>query len=95
MTPKLFPILRSYEERRKFPEVPDSLPWEFLEPHERQALRNHGGQTLARLAERGGLGVCEALAVVEGRAWSPMVPVDAWKRLQAHLTVWEAQRNAK
>ena len=32
-------------------------PWALLEPHEAQARANHGGQSLKRLAERGGLGV--------------------------------------
>lgn len=39
------------------------LPWRVIEPHEQQAERNHG-QTLARLAERGGLSVVEAVAVL-------------------------------
>lgn len=36
--------------------------------NEKQAQINHG-QSLDRLAERGGLSPCEALAVVEKRAW--------------------------
>ena len=36
--------------------------------NEQQANRNHG-QTLARLAERGGLSPDEALAIVERRDW--------------------------
>ncbi len=46
--------------------VPHLVPWEFIKPHERQALYNHGGQSLARLSNRGGLSVTEALAVVKG-----------------------------
>ena len=45
-----------------------SVPWDFMEPHERQAQRNHG-QSLKRLAERGGLNAAEALDVVEGRPY--------------------------
>lgn len=42
-----------------------SVPWEVMLPHENQAQKNHG-QTLHRLAERGGLGPHEAWAVVNG-----------------------------
>lgn len=37
---------------------------------EQQAQKNHG-QSLDRLAERGGLSLCEALALVERRRWRP------------------------
>lgn len=36
--------------------------------NEQQAMKNHG-QTLRRLAERGGLGMQEAAAVAERRSW--------------------------
>jgi hypothetical protein len=45
-----------------------SVPWSLVGPHEKQALANHG-QTLARLAERGGLDVTELAAVLEDRPW--------------------------
>ena len=45
------------------------VPWNLMAPHERQARSNHGGQSLARLAERGGLSACEALAILEDRPW--------------------------
>jgi hypothetical protein len=44
------------------------IPFAMLVPHEAQALRNHG-QSLERLAERGGLAHSEAIAILEGRAW--------------------------
>jgi hypothetical protein len=53
-----FPIMSSV--------LMDNVPWDFIAPHEAQALRNHS-QTLKRLAERGGLNAAEALDVVEGR----------------------------
>jgi hypothetical protein len=40
----------------------------MLAPHEEQARRNHS-QTLQRLAERGGLGPNEMLAVMDGVDW--------------------------
>jgi hypothetical protein len=57
---------------RRFPiqcnnpkDCPGSIPWELISPHEAQALRNHCGQSLQQLAERGGLSACEAVAVLE------------------------------
>lgn len=40
------------------------VPYEVLVPHEKQALRNHR-QTLAELADRGGLDWYEILCVLE------------------------------
>lgn len=42
------------------------IPWEVLEPHEPQAITNHG-QTLQKLASRGGLDWGEAAAILEDR----------------------------
>lgn len=60
---KMFPILLCYDERRKG--CPTSIPWHLLESDEceAQAQDNHS-QTLECLAERGGLGPCELLAVL-------------------------------
>lgn len=44
------------------------VPFAMLVPHEAQARANHG-QTLERLAQRGGLGVSEAICILEGRRW--------------------------
>lgn len=48
--------------------MPRSAPWAFLEPHRAQAFTNHG-QTLERLAERGGLDPVEMWCVVHGKRW--------------------------
>ena len=53
-----FPILRT-----KF-----TIPWEVIATHEKQEMSNYG-QTIKRLAERGGLDWVEALAVMEDRKW--------------------------
>lgn len=53
---------------RGVPYVVVCLPWEMIEPHEKQALKNHS-QTLERLAQRGGLCASEAVAVLEGKGW--------------------------
>lgn len=42
-----------------------SIPWAMIAPHDATARRNHGGQTLERLAQRGGLCPLEAVAVME------------------------------
>jgi hypothetical protein len=66
MTERTFPILLTYEDRRRGVSCPSSVPWKLVEPHRAQAMKNHS-QTLERLAERGGLGPEELRAVVEGR----------------------------
>lgn len=77
--PLLFPVLKPRWGMGKsagFADAPDHVPWEFVKPHERQARANHGGQSLARLAERGGLSVDELVAVLEDRAWDRAVSAD-------------------
>ncbi len=44
------------------------IPRGLLIPHENQAWTNHG-QSLSELAQRGGLGWAEALAIIEGKKW--------------------------
>lgn len=66
-----FPILGT---KLGFPSI-------LLAPHEERAMRNHGGQTLQRLRERGGLTADEMVAILEDRYWSTMDFGTAWKRL--------------
>jgi hypothetical protein len=61
--PYLFPIHLGSDGRKAY------IPRAMIAPHEEWAQRNHS-QSLQRLAERGGLGWCEALAVLENRRWS-------------------------
>jgi hypothetical protein len=56
--PKQFKVLC-----RNYPECPPAIPWAMVEPHENQAIRNHG-QSLERLDERGGLSPEELYAVL-------------------------------
>lgn len=72
MRTRTFPVLWSAVTREKRAvwehlRCPKEVPWWMLAPHEKQALRNHGGQTLERLAERGGLAPNEMVAVMEDR----------------------------
>lgn len=57
-----------------------AIPWVVIAPCERQANNNHH-QTLERLAERGGLSACEAVAVLESRKWYQMSDSEALDRL--------------
>lgn len=81
-----FPIMDEEDARRRVP-LKWQVPWALLAPHERQALSNHG-QTLERLAERGGLGPSEALAVIEGRRWRKMEVTEARAKLRALVEAW-------
>lgn len=67
-SPLLFPIQRP-SRKPGSERLPDFVPWEFMKPHEARARRNHQ-QTLARLAERGGVDVTEALAILQDRGFS-------------------------
>lgn len=68
--PSVFPILWQHplDETREFKAMglPREVPWAFIEPARKQAEMNHG-QTLERLAQRGGLSPSEMLAALEGR----------------------------
>lgn len=64
-----------------------AVPWELIAQHERQAQSNHS-QSLERLAERGGLSPCEALAVIEDRQWRKMDQVVANTLLLAKIIDW-------
>ena len=64
----MWPHYRKEVAQYKKLECPRSVPWAFVEPHERQALDNHD-QTLQRLHDRGGLDPAELLAVLEGKPW--------------------------
>lgn len=49
--------------------LPASVPWALVEPHRERARTNHG-QTLERLAERGGLCPVELWMLVHERGWT-------------------------
>lgn len=65
MQPKQFPIMVGY--RGTPGPCPSSIPWEAIAPYDGQAKYNHGGQSLERLAERGGLSPLEAFCVMTGK----------------------------
>lgn len=64
------------------------IPMLMLLAHEKQAILNHG-QSLHRLNERGGLGCCEVLAIIEGRGWGQVnVMPDDEERLTTLVQKW-------
>lgn len=91
----MFSIQRPWELRRTPDGVPFEIPWEFIAPHDWQARRNHGGQTLARLSERGGLALSEVIAVLEGRPWREMDRASAKARLLDLLDEWRRSSTLK
>jgi hypothetical protein len=58
-----------------------SVPWSYMTPHESTAVKNHG-QTLQRLAERGGLGCGEAELIVTDQPLSPKEGEWNWVELK-------------
>jgi hypothetical protein len=53
-----------------------SISWEIIASHERRAIKNHS-QSLKTLASRGGLSLCEIVAVLEDRPWKRMPLLEA------------------
>lgn len=54
---------------REYPEHQTAfVRWNWIEPHEAQALKNHG-QDLEKLHSRGGLSPLEIYAVVSGKSF--------------------------
>lgn len=66
---KRFPVLRDVGYRGE----KEYIPWEVIAPHEAQAHKNHG-QSLERLAARGGLSYREMYAVLRDKEF------DSWNR---------------
>lgn len=58
------PVLIGWREEQD--DCPRSIPWKAIEPHRRQAEENHCGQTLERLAQRGGLCPSEIYLAISG-----------------------------
>ena len=74
--PRRFPVLWQYL-RKEEAEVraagcPRFVPWDLVAAHAEQAVKNHG-QTVQRLAERGGLSPLELVAVLTDRCWSELL----------------------
>lgn len=48
---------------------PEFFEWQPSQRDQQQAVMNHGGQTLDRLNERGGVSWCELAAILRGERW--------------------------
>jgi len=86
-----FPLLRSYRQRTASPQR-QYIPWAMLAPHEDQAQQNHG-QSLERLAERGGLAPEEACDVLLGRHWGTTPEKGADAMLESLVIAYVAREN--
>lgn len=77
-----FPVLVSYSQRAATggPRPPRSVPWDFVEPHEQQALENHR-QDLETLARRGGLSPQELYYVCRDEPYAEDVSFE-------HAVLW-------
>lgn len=80
----LYPVLQSGRQPQVY------IPYNIIAPHEAQAMRNHS-QTLQRLAERGGLGWMEILAVLNDKTWKEM----GWKEMLPRKEAEEQEKKAK
>ena len=90
----MFPIQRPWELRDIVTRMPHFVPWEFMRPHERRARMNHGGQTLARLAQRGGLSLHEVLDLLHDRC-TPWHAVEREASVDKFLILFNAWREAQ
>lgn len=100
MTERLFPIMPALQDLRDLSAIRRAgceaivigIPWDLIAPHERQAQSNHG-QSLERLAERGGLAAVEAVNIMTGARWGTRIPAaEANTRLAEMVRLWRAKR---
>ncbi len=80
-----FPVLHHYS-RKPNDGLPDYVKWSLLS--EEQARENHG-QTLSKLASRGGLSPCEMVGNVKGIGWCDLSRISELeiKETMAELSV--------
>lgn len=83
---------------RRFPiQNGPTVPWEVMAPHDRQCQKNHGGQTLERIAQRGGLLAAEAWCVVNDMdcPWEWRCTKDDFERLDRQWHEFAAAINER
>lgn len=66
-----------------------ALPWRVFVASEERAKRNHGGQSLSRLAQRGGLGIEEAYCVLKDIDY----PRAVWNKHQVRVLLMRLVRD--
>ena len=84
-----FPIMEGGARRSK--DDLTSIPWAMIAPHDATAQRNHGGQNLIRLAQRGGLCPLEAVAVLEDAHYRKRWPDSFHDRASIEKATLEAR----
>lgn len=72
-----FPILETGRFQRRY------VPWSLIAAHEGQALQNHCGQSLEKLASRGGLSPEELWLVCHDMPWR-----NNFKQAEASAQQW-------
>lgn len=65
------------------------IPWGLIATHDAQAKKNHAGQDLSKLASRGGLSACEAIAIIQDRDWTAMDDQLAHKQLAKMISDYD------
>lgn len=82
-----FPVLRDNDKIDALGRIA-YVPWEFLRPHENQALKNHG-VGLDELAAKGGLTPIEIVAILTGVSWAEALEIpNADGRLAQLVLQW-------
>lgn len=90
-----FPVQLTEQQTKDFPVVWRELPLGFLGFHRSQIEKNHG-QTIERLAERGGLSLQEIAVAVAGhdaRAVFYMDDIEAIVIIESALSDWRLVRD--
>lgn len=63
-----------------------SVPYDFVLEHEKQMMENHGGQTVQRMAERGGLSARELVLVISNQPLSRFWEIN-WDQVNPHHSI--------
>ncbi len=72
--PSLMPIMQSSV-------TVGYVPWSMFTVEDDTWARKNHRQSLEHLASRGGLGICELVAILDHRRWHKMTMAEGWSRL--------------
>lgn len=87
---KTFPIRLTYKEsaERIIGPIYTNIPREIIASRRERVLKDYG-ISIEDAESRGGLSVCEAIAVIEDRPWSYVPVQDAYARLARYVRDYE------
>lgn len=71
------------------------VPWKVALPHDNQCRKNHGGQSLERLCQRGGPGLTELAAILGDHEFRYITDDEAREEIRAHLAIALAQEGKR